>query len=199
MICTGCRPGEALGLAWDNIGFARDEIVIEQAAKRVRHGARGSGRLGATKTRQRRIVPMANSLRVELAGFKLKREAQLRVIGSAIEDDDLIFAADWFDTRKLPRSPDGMLSRFKNATHRAGLVGVTPHWLRHSALTALGNVLPVIDVAAIAGHSNIKTTSRYMHSTDENRRRGVAALEARLNRREQLSNVIELKGADKQP
>ena len=118
-----------------------------------------------------------------------------------IEDDDTIFSPDPFDpeARKLPPSPAGMLSRFKRAARRVDLTGVTPHFIRHSSLTALGNVLPIVDVAAIAGHSNIRTTSRYMHSTDENRRRGIEALDDVLSapEPEQTENVVRLRDADK--
>lgn len=42
---------------------------------------------------------------------------------------------------------------------------VSPHWLRHCAAThALRRGMPVIDVAANLGHSNIAVTSRYLHA-----------------------------------
>ncbi len=54
-----------------------------------------------------------------------------------------------------------------DASRRAGLpFRVSPHWLRHSRLTALARHAGVQVAQRIAGHTSLATTSRYLHVTD---------------------------------
>jgi integrase/recombinase XerD len=53
------------------------------------------------------------------------------------------------------------------AAKRAGLVeSVSPHWLRHAAITAWATKMNVPAAQRLAGHRNVATTSRYLGSTD---------------------------------
>lgn len=55
----------------------------------------------------------------------------------------------------------------EQAAARAGLpFRVSPHWLRHSRLTALARFGSVQAAQRVAGHSSLQTTSRYLHVTD---------------------------------
>ena len=54
------------------------------------------------------------------------------------------------------------------------------HILRHTALTAMAQVMPIQDVQAIAGHSDIKTTMKYVHSNKQSLRRSFRAFETAL-------------------
>jgi integrase/recombinase XerD len=53
------------------------------------------------------------------------------------------------------------------AAKRAGLAeSVSPHWLRHAAITAWATQMNVPAAQRLAGHRNVATTSRYLGSTD---------------------------------
>src|SRR5438270_187075 len=53
------------------------------------------------------------------------------------------------------------------AATRAGLTeNVSPHWLRHAAITAWAKQESVPFAQRLAGHQNVATTSRYLGSTD---------------------------------
>lgn len=53
------------------------------------------------------------------------------------------------------------------AATRAGLTeNVSPHWLRHAAITAWAKEESVPFAQRLAGHRNVATTSRYLGSTD---------------------------------
>jgi integrase/recombinase XerD len=53
------------------------------------------------------------------------------------------------------------------AATRAGLTeNVSPHWLRHAAITAWATRMNVPAAQRLAGHRNVATTSRYLGSTD---------------------------------
>ena len=65
------------------------------------------------------------------------------------------------------------------AARRAGLTDVSLHTLRHTFISRLvqaGRPLP--EVAAVAGHRDIKMTLRYAHLAPDHLRDGIAALEA---------------------
>ena len=65
------------------------------------------------------------------------------------------------------------------AARRAGLEDVSLHTLRHTFISRLvqaGQPLP--EVAALAGHRDIKMTLRYAHLAPDHLREGIAALEA---------------------
>ncbi len=66
------------------------------------------------------------------------------------------------------------------AARRAGLPGVTPHILRHTAATwmAIAGV-PMVEIARLLGHADSRTTERvYAKHTPDYLRRAVAALSA---------------------
>ena len=53
------------------------------------------------------------------------------------------------------------------AAKRAGLTeNVSPHWLRHAAVTKWAKEVSVPFAQRLAGHRNVATTSRYLGSTD---------------------------------
>ena len=53
------------------------------------------------------------------------------------------------------------------AARRAGLAeNVSPHWLRHAAITTWAKEMNVPAAQRLAGHRNVATTSRYLGSTD---------------------------------
>ncbi|MDI1227108.1 MAG: site-specific integrase [bacterium] len=68
---------------------------------------------------------------------------------------------------------------FREACERAGLKGVTPHTLRHTAATWMVQAgRPMHDVAAYLGHTNIQTTYRtYSKFTAEHLRASADALD----------------------
>ena len=78
----------------------------------------------------------------------------------------------------LPKGPDKKIRPATDETIRRVLERavrrakfskrITPHSLRHTFITqALHSGADIKTVQALAGHSNISTTSRYLHTTDE--------------------------------
>ncbi|MEE8493293.1 MAG: tyrosine-type recombinase/integrase, partial [Nitrospirales bacterium] len=78
----------------------------------------------------------------------------------------------------MPYSLDQVGIAVVRAARRVGLDGVSLHTLRHtfiSRLTQAGR--PLLEVAALAGHRDIKMTLRYAHLAPSHLRAGIQALE----------------------
>jgi integrase len=86
------------------------------------------------------------------------------------------------DQRGMPYTPDQVSMAFYRAAKRAGLSDVGMHTLRHTFISRLvqaGRPLP--EVAALAGHRDIRMTMRYAHLAPSHLHEGIQALERRLS------------------
>ncbi len=79
--------------------------------------------------------------------------------------------------------PGTVLTRFmadkilKTACFRVGLVGVSTHSFRRTALTQMANAgIPLRHIQEISGHNDLGTLQRYLEVTLEQRRKAVAAI-----------------------
>jgi integrase len=81
----------------------------------------------------------------------------------------------------------------KTACNKAKIGALRFHDLRHTAASLMirGGV-PLVDVKDILGQSDIQTTMRYVHSTNETRRRAVDVLEAMMTDRLKSTTIIGL-------
>lgn len=94
-----------------------------------------------------------------------------RYLGSRTDDHPALFVGT--TRRELrPLSVRQIQRIVDDASRRAGLpFRVSPHWLRHSRLTALARHSGVQVAQRIAGHTSLATTSRYLHVTDAHLRK----------------------------
>ena len=86
----------------------------------------------------------------------------------------------------LPTAPARRITRnalevrISRLARYAGLGRVTPHVLRHSFATAVGrDPQAVVVLRDLLGHRSVNTTSRYLHSRDDERRAVLAEARAR--------------------
>ena len=60
---------------------------------------------------------------------------------------------------------------------RVGLVGVSTHSFRHTALTMMSSAgIPLRVIQEISGHNDLRTLQRYLEVTPEQRRSTVSAI-----------------------
>lgn len=147
---TGMRHSEILRIRWSDIDDANRRIYI-----------------GKAKAGQRE-QPIPQSL----ADALTKERAQ------HADQDGYLFPP----TRKDSKHPhrQGMSAQFKRAAMRAKLdpAKVTPHVLRHTAITALvraGVDLPTIQ--KVSGHKTLAMVLRYTHLADDHIDQAVAKLD----------------------
>jgi integrase len=142
---AGLRLGELLALRWRDIDWSGSALTISRALS--------AGVEGTTKSGQVRRVPMADQ-----AAAAMNRLSQR---DDFVQSDELVFC------NPLGRRLDGsaLRRRFKRARDAAGLRPLRWHDLRHTfgSLLVAGGV-DLVSVKDAMGHSQLSTTSRYLHA-----------------------------------
>ena len=136
----GLRVSELAGLAWADV-LPRDKGQLQLSV---------TGKGGVVR---QVLLPEAVS------------RALLSLRGDAGANDPL-FASGKTGTRLTERAVLGVVKR---AAERAGIEApVSPHWLRHAhASHAIDRGATLPEVQSTLGHSNIATTSGYLHARPE--------------------------------
>jgi len=152
LLCaTGCRISEVIGLD-------RSALELDRAAKTPTDGIRvvdevtvlGKG----SRFRKVFLTPRA-------------REWLQRYLQTRRDTDPALFVTD-------RKKPDGYRMSvwtaqriIAEAAKRAGLMeNVSPHWLRHAAITLWATEMGLPAAQRLAGHKNASTTSRYLGGSD---------------------------------
>jgi integrase len=164
----GLRQGEVLGLFWSDITLDTGRVDIRRQVQRQA----GQGLVYKP--------PKADSFRNlfldadTLAHLNVLYAAvSTHGVGGSARDDRVVFPSK----RGTAVDPMNDQHRFKALLKQAAIRSVNVHALRHTALTRLieqGVGLPVVQ--EIAGHSDIRTTMKYLHLADSPVKQDAAAL-----------------------
>jgi integrase len=159
-LMLGLRPGELLGLRWQDIDLDAGTLEVTGSLKRepaARSGERETLRRGDVKrgirAARRRLdlpAPVVEALRAQRT-----RQRQERLLaGPEWHDHDLVFAT----AVGTPISPSGMNRRLAQVTERAGLGRWSMTELgRHSAASLMYAAgVPKETIADIYGHSTTR-------------------------------------------
>ena len=156
LVQTGMRRNEAIKLTWAFPDYERKSYQDEAQARSV-----------VDLNRARIFIPK------ELAKNHKSREVPLST--------DLV---DMFkELRKMPDQKGPVFSikaierSFQSARKKAGVPNLRIHDLRHSAASRMIEAgVNVVDVCEILGHSDLKITMLYCHSSIDKRRQAVEKL-----------------------
>jgi integrase len=159
-LTSGLRPGELLGLQWQDVDLEQGLLRVSRAVRRVG----GAVQLGPTKTGGSR-----RQLRLPAGGVEALRQhrarqiAQADVMGEQWQDLGLVFAT----SRGTLLDPANLRRALRTVTEQAGLGRWHPHELRHSAASLLSAAgVPLEEVADVLGHTSTRVTSAtYRHRT----------------------------------
>lgn len=170
-LSLGLRRGEILGLRWIDVNFQRATLSVARTLQRTKT----KGLIFSTpKTKGSiRTIPLP---RVLLAALKLHKQRQDQ---EGVENPHgLVFIT----TKGTPLDPDDVTHRFKAFAKAAGLPSdIHFHSLRHSCATLLlAQGVPMHIVKDILGHSQISTTMRYAHPTEQSMRDATAEMDRLL-------------------
>lgn len=152
LLCaTGCRISEVIGLD-------RRQLELDPAAKTPADGIRvldevtvfGKG----SRFRKVFLTPRA-------------REWLQRYLQSRRDHDPALFVTDRRKADGCRMSVWTAQRTVSQAAKRAGLAeNVSPHWLRHAAITLWATEMGLPAAQRLAGHKNASTTSRYLGGSD---------------------------------
>jgi integrase len=147
---AGLRPGEALGLRWEDI---RERTMLIQRSISL-------GTEADTKTRQHRAVRLLAPLASDLRSW--------RMACGRPADNELVFPGRDGQPWTQAAYQSWRRRAFARAVQAAGLVHARPYDLRHSfASLLLHEGRSVIYVARQLGHDARLTLTRYGHVVDE--------------------------------
>jgi len=144
---TGARRGELFKLRWHDVNFGESVIhnLISYKGPSVR----------------RRDAPMSKRLREVLLGLKEVKEKErkrwvfrVRRKSGLKPDNDLVFGVT-----------SNVQDSWEAARKEADLEHVRFHDLRHTAATRLATKMQVVFVGKVLGHSDPRTTQRYVNKT----------------------------------
>lgn len=145
---AGLRYGECAALRIADVDTTRRRLRVSRSITYVT----GSGNIeGTTKTHASRIVPVPQFV-ADMLAEAIKGRAP----------GERLFRCDGYDAMPL----DYFRWRFDKACASAGLTGVTPHTLRHTAgsLALASGKVSVVTVQKLLGHRNPTTTMNvYAH------------------------------------
>ncbi|HEX3782719.1 MAG TPA: site-specific integrase [Pseudonocardiaceae bacterium] len=173
LIVYGLRRGEVLGLRWQDVDFAADELHIRQQFQRVGHELFQ----GPLKTRAaRRDLPLLGSV-VDV----LRHHHDHRVTPPA-PDHDLVFTT----SAGTPIEPRNFVRTFQQICRQHQLRIIKVHGLRHTAATMLKKLgVPAREAQLIMGHARVATTQElYQHGDMDTRRDALDRIGAVLGQAE---------------
>lgn len=138
LLLTGLRKKELYFLTWSDIDFHKGILRVT-----------GEGKQGFTpKDYELREIPMPPDL-VQILRAQPRR-------------------AEWVFPNRNRRRLTHLLRRLKTSAARARVLGATLHKFRHTYCTRLLETgTDIVTVKNLMGHSDIKTTMRYLNPRDE--------------------------------
>lgn len=119
-VMTGLRPGELLGIRWENVDFEAAVIRVRVSLKRVRVGGGYKLQLRELKTeRSKRTLRMAVPVRGVLTVLRRAQAADRLRLGAMYDDQGIMFCGP----SGTPRHNQGVRDRYRRLCLRAGIGG----------------------------------------------------------------------------
>jgi len=151
---AGLRRGEMLALEWGDVDFNAGQITIARSD--------WQGSVGPTKSGLLRKVPTTSRLLSALRAHQVVSDSP-RVVCAA--------GGRWWTADRVAKTVKGI-------TNLAGYGAHGPHTLRHTFCSTLASRgVPARSIQALAGHSSIRTTERYLHLAPDALTLAINALE----------------------
>jgi len=182
MFWAGLRRSEVFALRPEDLDWSNQKITVRKAWKNFTYKRRT---LGTTKSKKPRVITFDEFLQVAIKKLWEKNGQH-----------EFVFS---FADGTTP-GPSWIKGRFKKWLFRAGIEmngrSIVPHSSRHSLASILEeHDVPLRYIQEFLGHSSLKTTKRYLHSTDKTLRDiRKKTSEAREKPEEVENNVFQFTG-----
>lgn len=153
-LTRGLRPGELLGLRWQNLDLDADQPTVRVSASLKRTGTELS--IGGLKTpSSHRELALPSAIVTDLRRHHRQQAKQRLAIGGAWADLDLVFPNEVGGLL----DPGNLRREFNNLCRSAAIGDWTPYELRHTAVSLLSEGgVPIEQLADLAGHKDARTT-----------------------------------------
>ena len=177
----GMRKGEICGLTWDCIDFMDCTVRVEKAQKYIN---KSHVEIGKPKTEGSIRKLYLDSYTMELLRqHKELQDKELQQQGCRNTSGYVFLATKPRNGELVPVSPNSLNAWMTKIIEKNHLPHVTVHSLRHMAATyALNNGASLTSVQAMLGHTNIKTTSIYLHPLEGQRKETARVLSSCIGR-----------------
>lgn len=151
-ILSGCRMAEIVGLTWSTVDFFNRSFTVTGKGDRSR------------------TIPMTDAIHSLLWSLKDHH-------ATAVFTYQAVKTRDGRERKeRYPITIDGLKSQWRRAKEKAGVPDFRFHDTRHTAATRLVRATGNLKLAQkLLGHTEIATTSRYSHVTDDDLRAGMEA------------------------
>lgn len=175
LLASGMRPGEALGLKWEDIDFSNNRVHVRRTLSKSKDG----WGFEETKTsRSRRSIPLPGSVVKDLREHK-KEQLEQKLKNPQYKDHGLVFA----NANGEPPGYRNIINRhFKPILKANNLPDIRLYDLRHTCATLFlaAGENPKI-VSERLGHSSIVLTlDTYSHVLPDMQEKAAAKLESIL-------------------
>ena len=168
-LISGQRRSEIITLRWSDV-----DLVNGRATVSVKGGQRHTFPLTPRLAAIIRAQPKACA---QVFTYECERRAPKRKDRPARQKGE-----------RYPFSRQGWERKWKKALKEAGIEGFRFHDTRHTALTRLGSIEAA---QRLANHSDIRTTRRYFHTSEDDVRARMAAAESRNSPEPQTGEGLE--------
>lgn len=158
---TGLRESEICGLSWNDINFKKNEITVRQQLQKQN----GKYLIVDTKTDNIETIPVCQSI-MDILRQQKKKQLFESTLDPILWNNEfnLVFTNE--NGRYI--IPHVVYLNFKKIAESINLPEARFHDLRHScATTLLANNVDLKTVSKVLRHSNVATTTRYVHATSE--------------------------------
>ena len=175
-INTGCRRGELVGLKWSDINHSTGSLTVSRSNYKLTGDTEIKSK--TTKTGKSRNIMLPSYCLAMLRQFKAEQAQTQLLLGDRWQGENWIFTQA--DGKPMyPTTPTQSFSKFLK---RNGLAHKKFHALRHTSATLmLSNGTNIKNVATRLGHSQLKTTNRYVHAVEQAEREAANTFETLLN------------------
>lgn len=174
-LLTGTRKGELGALTWDRIDFQEKTIYVDKAVQFAKGADRDFGKPKSQSSVRKlylddRIVKL-------LKKHKYYQVVYLKKHGYSNPKGIVFLAVRRGSGELKPVSANCFYIWLSKFCKENDFKHITVHSLRHMAATyALNYGASLTSVQTMLGHTNIRTTSIYLHDTDEQRKAAAAML-----------------------